>query len=189
MDCPICFDTITSSTGSVTTSCGHTFHFKCLNTWYYKQIQNEDAKESCPCCRKEPGEYEIASVVTEEEEEEEEEEEVNEVEDEELLATRRWILTNNNTLQILARVANDLPKEERFPIPRYSEDAHAYWLLRNLFAEEEEPREVVAEPQEEAHLMDRAKMMRKRKRYFGREFWTRLGKEYELETLDGYITD
>lgn len=184
MDCPICFDTITAATGSVTTSCGHTFHFKCLNHWYYKQ-QNEDITWSCPCCRKEPGEFEQADVVTDEEEEEEDESE--EEEEEEEIPTRRWILTTNNRLQILAQVALEAPKEEKFPIPPYSAEAHALWLLRNLFQEEgqEEP----AQPQEVIDPVDKPRMMRKRQRYFGREFWTRLGKEYDLDALDGYITN
>ena len=184
MDCPICFDTITTTTGSVTTSCGHNFHFKCLNTWYYKQQQNEDTIESCPCCRREPGEYELGSIITEEEEEEEEN--VNEEEDAEWLPRRRWILNSEDTLQILARVASELPKEEQFPIPPYNEEAHAYWLLRNLFTVESNEPLVYAE---NIHYLDKPKMMRKRHRSFGREFWSHMGEDYELENIDGYKTD
>ena len=48
MDCPICYEKITSETGVVTTSCGHSYHFACISSWLAKQEAG-----SCPCCRKE----------------------------------------------------------------------------------------------------------------------------------------
>ena len=56
MDCPICFESITPSTGNVTTSCGHSYHFSCLSDWYVTQ-----EKKSCPCCRRPPSPKEIVS--------------------------------------------------------------------------------------------------------------------------------
>ena len=49
MECPICYDAITSQTGIVTTSCGHSYHFACISSWFMTQEENS----TCPCCRKE----------------------------------------------------------------------------------------------------------------------------------------
>jgi hypothetical protein len=51
MECPICYDAITKGSGITTLSCEHSFHLKCIATWIIKC-------ETCPCCRKEVGEYE-----------------------------------------------------------------------------------------------------------------------------------
>ena len=48
MECPICYDVITSQTGIVTTSCGHSYHFTCISSWFMTQEENS----TCPCCRK-----------------------------------------------------------------------------------------------------------------------------------------
>jgi len=53
MECPICYEAITAETGSVTTSCQHSYHFACISGWFIKQ-----EKGSCPCCRKEMNEKE-----------------------------------------------------------------------------------------------------------------------------------
>jgi len=65
MNCPICYDEINSQTGNVTTSCGHSYHFSCISSWYSK---GESA--SCPCCRKEMAGRELPQISKEEEEEE-----------------------------------------------------------------------------------------------------------------------
>jgi hypothetical protein len=52
MDCSICFDAINASTGSTTTSCGHTFHFRCLANWSIQKIQAA-SHQNCPLCRHE----------------------------------------------------------------------------------------------------------------------------------------
>ena len=77
MECPICYDAITSQTGVVTTSCGHSYHFKCISSWLGTQEAG-----SCPCCRKEmsgtenfPEEAE-ADAESDDESEEDEPEEV-----------------------------------------------------------------------------------------------------------------
>jgi hypothetical protein len=193
MDCPVCYETITKETGQVTTSCGHTFHFKCLNTWYYHQISNEGVQETCPCCRKEPGEFERASVVTATEEDAESET-ISEpsLPDVDMdiqwvrVGTRRWIIPSSeeDRLRILAEVAANQPKEDPYCIPPYDGEAHALWVLRHLF-EEQPP----AQPQEPLHPLDQPKMLRRRRRSFGRTFWTHLGTDYKLKEIDGYKTD
>ena len=50
-ECPICYEEITSETGSVNLSCSHQFHLTCITSWFSKQ-------GSCPCCRKVMGEKE-----------------------------------------------------------------------------------------------------------------------------------
>ncbi len=50
MDCSICLEAVTKQTGIVTLSCEHTFHFRCIDNWFAKQLGN-DLEQSCPCCR------------------------------------------------------------------------------------------------------------------------------------------
>ena len=64
MNCPICYDEINSQTGNVTTSCGHSYHFSCISSWYSK-----GERASCPCCRKEMAGRELPEISREEEEE------------------------------------------------------------------------------------------------------------------------
>jgi hypothetical protein len=189
MDCPVCFEAITKETGQVTTSCGHTFHFKCLNSWYYHQIQsNESGQESCPCCRKEPCEFERASVVTDDDESET----ISENDDEPELqwvrvGERRWVIPSSEEerLQILADVTAQQLKENALQIPAYDGEAHALWILRHLFDENLGP----PQPLEPVNPLDTPKMVRRRRRSFGRTFWTHLGNEYTLKEIDGYVTD
>lgn len=61
--CPICYEDVTSSTGSVNLSCSHTFHLSCITKWFSKQDHG-----SCPCCRKEVGEKEDLASLTDDEE-------------------------------------------------------------------------------------------------------------------------
>lgn len=194
MDCPICFETITTETGQVTTSCGHSFHFKCLNTWYWQQSRQEDTKESCPCCRKEPCDFERASTV----EDSEEDYESTEYEpDEEMendntgwvqVSPRRWILLRpgEDRLRVLAEVAEEERKRNQFAIPPYDGESHALWLLRNFF---EEPVSPAVQQEETIQAHDRPRFYRRRRRSFGRTFWCHLGKEYDLNGIDGYFTD
>jgi hypothetical protein len=55
--CAICFEAITAETGHATMACAHTFHFRCLSSWFVEQLDKE-LKETCPCCRREGGEKE-----------------------------------------------------------------------------------------------------------------------------------
>ena len=65
--CPICYEDINASTGSVNLSCAHTFHLTCINTWFSRQDQG-----SCPCCRKEMGEKETVPLPDPESDDEDE---------------------------------------------------------------------------------------------------------------------
>lgn len=61
--CPICHDEIdVAKTGRVEMSCNHSFHFKCLSSWFSK-----DQSEPCPMCRKEASELEGLAHPTDEE--------------------------------------------------------------------------------------------------------------------------
>ena len=60
MDCAICYDTITQSTGKMELSCSHSFHFSCLTTWFATQNANKHP-QSCPCCRHKSNEHEKMS--------------------------------------------------------------------------------------------------------------------------------
>ena len=51
MQCPVCFEDITSESGKAELSCSHTFHIKCLSKWFSK-------KTTCPCCRHEANDTE-----------------------------------------------------------------------------------------------------------------------------------
>jgi hypothetical protein len=44
--CPICLDDITNARASVSTACGHAFHYEC-----FSRVSN---KNSCPMCRQNP---------------------------------------------------------------------------------------------------------------------------------------
>jgi hypothetical protein len=78
MECSICLSDITAATGVYTTSCRHSFHFRCAVTWF---VNSE--VENCPMCRHEMGENEKLPEEAEEEEEEEDEDEDEDEEEEE----------------------------------------------------------------------------------------------------------
>jgi hypothetical protein len=73
MECSICLSDITAATGVYTTSCGHSFHFRCAVTWFV----NAEV-ENCPMCRHEMGENEKLPEEPGEDEEEYEDEEEEE---------------------------------------------------------------------------------------------------------------
>lgn len=62
MDCAICYDAITKSTGKVELSCSHTFHINCLTTWFKSQSEMHN-EQNCPCCRHELNEAEEVPMV------------------------------------------------------------------------------------------------------------------------------
>lgn len=76
--CSICCDDITSQTGSATLSCAHSFHIRCITSWFATQ-----EKGTCPMCRKEMSEIEDLAPIGEEDEEESEDEEDEEEDEEE----------------------------------------------------------------------------------------------------------
>lgn len=62
MDCSICMEAITKATGSTVLSCEHAFHFRCIDSWFTKQI-NDDLEQTCPCCRNGGCDMDRCSVV------------------------------------------------------------------------------------------------------------------------------
>ena len=56
--CPICYEDIdVSTTGLMQMTCKHSYHFKCISTWFSK------GNSSCPMCRKDAGELELLNPV------------------------------------------------------------------------------------------------------------------------------
>ena len=84
MDCSICYDAITASTGKVELSCSHSYHFSCLTSWFKTQAGNS-IEQSCPCCRHVSNEHETMKVTVDDESDESEDDETeSESESEEL---------------------------------------------------------------------------------------------------------
>ena len=125
MDCSICFDAINASTGSTTTSCGHTFHFRCLANWSIQKIQTA-SHQNCPLCRHEMVESERLPELDEDEEEDEEDEEddddYTDRDDQEDEAYLQFEIENDQAAQRAAA-----------GIPEFDEAAHALWVMRTTF--------------------------------------------------------
>lgn len=145
-DCPICFTGVDrGKTGEVHLVCGHTFHFRCLASWFISQIGDS----TCPCCRNKASHYEDlptnqevglsdseseGSDRSEEEQEEQEEQEGEEQEGEEqeeqqpLAPSHRnpnqitvsWVLDHNGQLRgfrsFVAVTAEQGPAIPLFPL-------------------------------------------------------------------------
>jgi len=77
MDCAICMDEINKQTGLVTLSCEHSFHFYCIDEWFYKQLVQGN-HQTCPCCRSEGTKLDRCAFDVEEAEEEEDDDETYE---------------------------------------------------------------------------------------------------------------
>ena len=87
MECSICFEEINKQTGSVVLSCEHSFHFRCIENWFSKQIY-DDLAQTCPCCRSAGTELdrcEVVEVNDDEDDDETYEEEESVAESEELI--------------------------------------------------------------------------------------------------------
>ncbi len=65
-------DAITKETGLVTLSCQHSFHFRCIDSWFGKQIC-DDQPQTCPCCRSEGSHLDRCETVEMEDDEEDDE--------------------------------------------------------------------------------------------------------------------
>jgi len=127
MDCPICMETINASTGSTTTSCGHTFHFKCLANWCIKKVQADD-HQNCPLCRHEMFEIERLPEPVEDEDEEDDESEYSEdseESDENSVMDREFLQFERDNEEAAQRAAAG--------IPEFDEAAHALWVMRTTF--------------------------------------------------------
>jgi hypothetical protein len=145
MDCSICMEAITKATGSTVLSCEHAFHFRCIDSWFTKQVC-DDLAQTCPCCRNGGCEMDRCSVIEMEEEEEDEED------DDETYAGD----------DVESQAATDMPDEEELEDIRWERLGPGRWIIttsyelamegfRGLFgplneldAVEEDPRSVAA---------------------------------------------
>ena len=119
MDCPICHDAINADSGITTLACSHSYHLKCITQW----ISDHD---TCPCCRKQVGDYEKIVKKTG----------LNRVE-----RTQTYVGENafpDNIDEMLEEVIRELADSETLPVSR--------WILLDsgMWARDEarEPREV-----------------------------------------------
>lgn len=55
-DCPICYESIFNRRNAFLTDCGHSFHYKCIIDYDYKNIFN-NVSIMCPICRSDMGNY------------------------------------------------------------------------------------------------------------------------------------
>lgn len=92
-------DEINKQTGVVTLSCDHSFHFRCIDSWFTKQIW-EDLEQTCPCCRNGGGEMDRCEVLEVEDDEDDESYEEEEDEEEEV------------DYQLVDRILDAVPQED-----------------------------------------------------------------------------
>lgn len=101
-------EAITKATGSTTLSCEHSFHFRCIDSWFTKQI-NDDNAQTCPCCRNGGCEMDRCSVM--------EMAEVEEEDDDETYADAE------------SEAATDMPDEEEFQDLRWERLGAGRWII------------------------------------------------------------
>jgi hypothetical protein len=144
MECSICMEAITKATGSTVLSCEHAFHFRCIDSWFTKQVC-DDLAQTCPCCRSGGCEMDRCSVMEMEEGDEEEDDDETYAEDD-----------------AESQAATDMPDEDELEDIRWERLGPGRWIIttshemamegvRNLFgplneldAVEEDPRSVAA---------------------------------------------
>lgn len=139
MECSICLNDITKTTGLVTLGCCHSFHLACIGRWVLKN-------ESCPLCRQELGEQErIAEDASEASEDEGEwDDEDDDSEDENEMPNIRW-----RRVGVGRWIVEDEEDSDSAPdLPEFNSEDHALWNMRDLFGPlndlEGEPVEQVA---------------------------------------------
>lgn len=88
MECSICYEAISATTGKAELGCGHGFHIRCLTKWFDQQHGN-DCSESCPLCRHEATEFEQMARA-EADDESEESEEYDDSDDDESVSASSW---------------------------------------------------------------------------------------------------
>ena len=113
-------DVINAQTGSTTTSCGHTFHFRCLANWSIQKIQAA-SHQNCPLCRHEMVESERLPEPDELDEEDEDDDDYTDRDEDDDDYTDR----DEEDEQAAQRAAAD--------IPEFDEAAHALWVMRTTF--------------------------------------------------------
>lgn len=106
-------EAITKATGSTVLSCEHTFHFRCIDNWFGKQVW-DDLEQTCPCCRSEGAHLDRCEVMEADDEEDEDDETYADAESEtatdmpdeeeledirwERLGPGRWIITTSHEM-------------------------------------------------------------------------------------------
>ena len=131
---------ITKETGSTVLSCEHAFHFRCIDSWFGKQVW-EGLEQTCPCCRNQGSHLDRCEVMEPDDEEEEDDETYADAESE---------------------TATDMPDEDELEDVRWERIGPGRWMIinaqemafegiRSLFgplneldAVEEDPKEVAA---------------------------------------------
>ncbi len=113
MDCSICFDAITKTTGCTTLSCEHVFHFRCIDEWFTKQLL-DNLHQTCPCCRSEGAELDRC-MYYEGSEDEDDDESYNEEEQED---------EDSESL-------NDLAREIQQGLFRLERQPSGEWVIQN----------------------------------------------------------
>ncbi len=129
-------EAITKATGSTVLSCEHAFHFRCIDSWFTKQIC-DDLAQTCPCCRNGGCEMDRCSVMELDEEDEEDDETYADAESEtatdmpdeeeledirwERLGPGRWVITTSHELAMegvrnLFGPLNELDAVEQAPV-------------------------------------------------------------------------
>lgn len=132
-------EAITKATGSTVLSCEHAFHFRCIDSWFTKQVC-DDIAQTCPCCRSSGCEMDRCSLVEMAEDEEDDDETYAEGDAE-------------------SQTADDMPNDEEMEDIRWERLGPGRWIIttshelamegvRNLFgplnqldAKEEDPRD------------------------------------------------
>lgn len=128
--CAICLEDINKTTGKVVLSCEHTFHYRCIDNWFGKQVW-DDLPQTCPCCRDGGQHLDRAEVVEVEENEDEDDDWATEDDDDansavtditedirwERVGPGRWFILSNSvmafeSLRSLFGPLNELVTEE-----------------------------------------------------------------------------
>jgi len=144
MDCAICLEAITKQTGSATLSCEHAFHFRCIDSWFGKQVW-EGLEQTCPCCRNQGTHLDRCEVMEPGEEEDDDDDD------------ETYVDTDAES-----ETATDMPDEEELEDIRWERLGPGRWIIttshemamesvRNLFgplneldAVEDDPQDVAA---------------------------------------------
>lgn len=137
MDCSVCLESITQTTGQANLSCGHVFHFGCLARWILTH-------NTCPYCRHETNQYESIQENENEEEEDDEDETLSEAESESIAPAEglRWVRVGQGRWRIFTQPS----------LPEFNEEEHAFWVFRNFFGSLEESQPVPPVGVKEPHI-------------------------------------
>jgi hypothetical protein len=117
MDCSICMEAITKATGSAVLSCEHAFHFRCIDSWFTKQIW-DDLAQTCPCCRNSGCDMDRCSVQEFEGGEDDEADEDDDEDDESYADAE-------------SQAATDMPNEEELEDIRWERLGPGRWMIVN----------------------------------------------------------